>query len=116
MNTLAGLTTIYLLKWILGLHDVVANAFGYSVGLTVSLLMNSRWTFSFNGRLTEAAPRFGLVVATAYVANLTVVSLAIYWADCDSYVAQAMGVIPYSLISYFGFKHYAFRHAKHASL
>jgi len=47
------------------------------------------------------------VIVIAYLANLATVSAALYWG-LNSYVAQALGVVPYALVSYFGFKKFAF--------
>lgn len=108
-NTLSGLAVIYFLKWAFDFHDMAANVVGYSTGLAVSLVLNSRWTFSYAGRLGRVATRFALVVAVAYAANALVVGWAIYRADIDPYIGQALGVVPYALISYFGFKVFVFR-------
>lgn len=108
LNTLSGLLVIYSLKWLFGVHDVPANLIGYAVGLCVSYVLNERWTFAFRGSRLAAVPRFAAVILVAYLANLVTVSAAIYWGSVDSYVAQALGVAPYALISYFGFKKFAF--------
>jgi putative flippase GtrA len=107
-NTLTGLLIIYLLKGAFGVHDVPANLIGYAVGLCVSFLLNSRWTFAFRGTLASAAPRFAVVVVVAYLANLAAVSAALHWLSLNSYVAQAAGVVPYALVTYFGSKFFAF--------
>lgn len=111
LNALVGLTVIFLLKWTVDAGDTVANLAGYTVGLAFSLVMNGRWTFAFRGRLRLTLWRFIAVVAVAYVANLFVVTRAIEAAIVNAYVAQALGVVPYSLLSYFGFKYFVFREA-----
>jgi putative flippase GtrA len=107
-NTLTGILTIYGLKWLLGVHDVLANFVGYAVGLCLSYVLNARWTFSFRGSFSTALPRFVLVIAAAYLANLATVSAALYWLYLDSYLAQVTGVVPYALVTYFGSKRFAF--------
>jgi putative flippase GtrA len=108
LNTLSGLLVIYSLKWLFGVHDLPANLMGYVVGLCISYVLNERWTFAFRGSRLAAVPRFLVVIVVAYLANLATVSAALYWGAVDSYVAQALGVAPYALVSYFGFKKFAF--------
>lgn len=111
VNTLIGLLSIYWAKWALGLGDVAANVFGYAIGLTVSFVLNKELTFRYRGALLPAAVRFVLIVALAYAANLAVVLAAIHVLDTGSYVAHAIGVVPYTVLCYLGAKHVAFRKA-----
>lgn len=111
VNALSGLSVIYVLKFLAGANDTAANLIGYSVGLSISMILNGRWTFAYRGNLRATVPRFIAVVAIAYLANLIVVTSAIRLWDVNSYVAQALGVGPYSLLSYFGFKHFTYRQA-----
>jgi putative flippase GtrA len=110
VNTLVGLSTIYLLKWVPGANDLVANAGGYLVGLTVSFTLNRRWTFRYYGAIAPAFVRFATVFAIAYLANLATVLTLIEQFEIDGYLSQAMGVLPYSTIFYFGSRYIAFRY------
>jgi putative flippase GtrA len=103
VNTLTGLAVIYALKALLDADDFLANLFGYAVGLLVSLVLNSRWTFDYKGELRTVVVRFGAVVAVAYVANWIVVR-ELLMRDINAYVAHALGVVPYAIISYVGMK------------
>lgn len=107
-NTLLGLLVIYAAKSVGGLADFPANLLGYTVGLTVSYFLNARWTFAFRGRHWVAAPRFVLVILVAYLANLATV-YALLEVAINSYIAQAAGILPYTLISYLGAALFAFR-------
>ena len=109
VNTLAGLSVIYALKWLLGVHDIAANFAGYSVGLLLSYVLNARWTFRFSGKLLAAAHRFVLTIIAAYLANLGTVSAAIYVFGMNAYAAQALGIIPYALLTYLSSKLFVFR-------
>jgi putative flippase GtrA len=100
LNTLVGLGTIYALKWFAGMNDTVANLLGYGVGLLVSYLVNSRWTFRYRQALLPVLPQYLLVVLIAYLVNLAVVHWCISGLQLNSYVAQACGVIPYAALSY----------------
>ncbi len=108
-NTVVGLLVIYAAKWFLLLGDVAANALGYSVGLLLSFALNSRWTFAYNGPYLPALVKFGCVTLAAYGMNLATVLGAILYFDLNGYVAQALGVVPYTLTSYLASKYVVFR-------
>jgi putative flippase GtrA len=100
LNTAVGLGTIFALKWLLGMGDTHANLLGYSVGLVVSYVVNSRWTFRYRESLLPVLPQYALVVLVAYLANLACVHLSIRQLHLNSYLAQTLGVIPYAGLSY----------------
>ena len=108
LNTLAGLLVIYTLKYVFATPDVAANLVGYAVGLTTSYTLNRRWTFAFRGPHRDAIGRFIVVTLVAYCANLALVCAAVSLFSVNSYVAQSVGVVPYTLISYFGSRFFAF--------
>jgi putative flippase GtrA len=107
-NTLVGLAVIYAAKWFFRIGDIGANALGYSVGLLLSFTLNSRWTFAYRGANVPAFAKFTLVTLVAYAANLVTVLVSIRWFGVNEYLAQAAGVVPYTLIGYLGSKHLAF--------
>ena len=109
-NTLIGLSVIYATKWFLGAGDVIANATGYAVGLIVSFTLNSRWTFSYRGPRRAAVLKFLGVALIAYGMNLLTVMAAIAVFRINTYVAQALGVPPYTLTSFLLSKFFVFRH------
>lgn len=110
-NTLIGLLVIFSAKWFLGLSDVVANVLGYTVGVLVSFVLNSRWSFRYRGQMWPAFFRFFVVLGAAYLTNLSVVLVGIHLLDMNTYLAQAAGVIPYALVFYLGSRLFAFREA-----
>ena len=107
-NTLLGLAIIYALK-LLGMHDVAANLLGYALGIWISYAMHASWSFEYRGSIRAALPRYVLVTVLAYLANLATVSVALYWWELNGYVAQALGIPPYALVSYLGSRLYVFR-------
>lgn len=111
-NTLVGLSAIYLIKWLGAVGDMFANAFGYAIGLMVSFTLNRNWTFRHSGAVLPAAIRFLMVFAIAYLANLGVVLGLIHQFGINGYLAQPLGVPPYTAIFYLGSRHFAFRKAK----
>lgn len=108
-NSAAGLSAIYLCKLVVGLGDVAANMFGYGFGIVVSFFLNAAWTFQYRGAVLPAALRFAVVFLISYGTNLAVVvHLIDAWA-INSYAAQAIGVVPYTLAFYALSKTFVFR-------
>ena len=108
LNMLVGLLVIYACKWFFSASDVVANAVGYGAGLVNSFALNSRWTFEYQGPQLPAVLKFLAVALVAYAMNLLTVLLLIR-CGVDSYLAQALGIPPYTLTSYLASKFIVFR-------
>lgn len=107
VNTLVGLGTTYLAKWLLGWGDVSANAIGYAVGICVSFSLNRRWTFDHGGPAWRTFGLFLLVALGAWGANLATVMLAIH-VGVNSYLAQALGIPVYTITSFLANKYLVF--------
>jgi putative flippase GtrA len=107
-NTVIGLGVIYAGKWLLQFGDVLANLLGYICGLSVSFTLNKRWTFRYQGHMGPALARFLAVVAIAYLLNLVAVVSLRGVLHVNSYLAQALGIIPYTGFSYMGSRFFAF--------
>ncbi len=107
LNTFAGLAIIYAAKGFFGAGDVQANATGYGAGMLLSFGLNRRWTFGHRGDAAPAFLRFAAVLGMAYFSNLLTVLSALS-LGVGGYAAQALGVIPYAAIAYFGSKHVVF--------
>lgn len=108
-NMLVGLLVIFSAKYFFGANDVVANAIGYSVGICVSFMLNSRWTFAYKDRLLPAAVKFLLANGIAYAANLLTVMIAINELNVNGYLAQAMGMPAYTVTAYLASRYIVFR-------
>jgi putative flippase GtrA len=108
LNTLVGLGTIFALKWLFAVGDTAANVCGYAVGIVFSCAVNSRWTFRSRESFLSIAPKYVALVGIAYLLNLGVVHLLLR-AGMDSYLAQSLGVPPYTLITYLGARFWVFR-------
>jgi putative flippase GtrA len=107
-NTLMGLSVIWGMKEFTRASDATANVAGYAVGVTVSFLLNKRWTFGFRGERGASLLRFLIVFAVSYTVNLVTVLSLIEVSGLDSFWCQAFGVIPYSALFYLGCRWYAF--------
>lgn len=109
VNTLVGLAIIYGCKYFLAMADVPANVVGYAVGLSVSFVLNSSWTFEYRGPKLAAAGRFLIVFLVSYVVNLATVMGLIHLGGVNSYLAQAAGMPVYTACFYLLSRSYAFR-------
>ena len=87
LNTLVGLSVIFMAKAVAGAGDVTANVTGYGVGLVLSFLLNRTWTFGHRGDRRSAMGRFLLVFAVAYVLKLAVVLLLVRSLQLNSYLS-----------------------------
>jgi len=108
LNTVTGLLVIYSCKWLAGFGDVTSNLIGYGVGILLGFQMNKKWTFDHQGSYLPSLLRYLAVLSCAYIANLATVLYSINVLGLDSYLAQALGIGPYTLIGYLGSRHFAF--------
>lgn len=115
LNTVLGLIIIYVAKWFFRAGDITANVWGYALGILVSFVLNSQWTFAYSGPKQSAFLKFLLVALMAYGANLLVVMLLIHRGGLNSYIAQAFGIPAYTLVSYLASKYFVFRSRASAS-
>ena len=107
-NTLLGLSVIFAAKALAGLDDFVSNLLGYGFGLLLSFFFNRKWTFRHNGRIYPTAGRFLLAFLLAYMANLMTLYGLRDGAGMNSYLAQTIGIMPYTVIFYLGSRYYVF--------
>ena len=112
LNTFFGLGIIYLLKWAMAFSDISANLCGYLLGFIMSFFLNKKWTFKFQGTSHRTFLKFSLLVVMAYATNLAFVVLAVDHWNFGGYMAQAVGIFPYTAINYFGSKYWVFRECK----
>lgn len=110
-NTVFALLIIYAAKWFLGMGDVAANALGYGLGLLSSFSFNRRWTFAHTGPQWPAFVKFLAVALVAYGMNLLTVLTAIHYWGLNDYLAQALGIPPYTLTSFLASKYLVFKTA-----
>lgn len=107
-NTFIGLSVIFACKALLGMGDVLANLLGYGVAVLLGFALNKRWTFEHAGDPAGAFVRYLAVLVLAYAANLSVTLYAIDVLHLNSYIAQALGIVPYALTGYLGGRWFAF--------
>jgi len=107
-NTCLGLTVIYGLMFFLYADPLIANAVGYLVGFCFSFMLNKSWTFGEIKSRPGTFWRFATSTIIAYAANLSVVAIGTKILMVDPYLMQAVGIILYTSITFFGSKLYVF--------
>lgn len=108
INTLVGLSIIYAAMYFFGFGIKSANLIGYLVGIIVSFTLNKKWTFKNRDRIGASLIRYLIVIGVAYVANLQTVIFSVSYLHISPYLAQFIGVFPYTLIGYLGCRFFAF--------
>jgi len=108
INTMTTLLIIYIAIGIFKLPDVPANFLGYIVGLFISFTLNRTWTFENRAYSHQMVPRFIAVFAIAYIVNLIFLLTFIEVLDVDQFIAHLIAMPAYTIIFFFGCKHFVF--------
>lgn len=97
-NTLLTLSIIYFLMWI-NINLYVANFIGYSIGISLSFLLNSKFTFSSTMSIRKFA-KFLVSCSICYILNIFVIYVTILWSIQSDYIAQFLGMIVYTILGF----------------
>jgi putative flippase GtrA len=109
VNTAVGLSIIYGFMYFFNAGPGVANSLGYSAGLIVSFFLNGAWTFGAKNRSVYTIMKFVVVAAISYISNLIVVLIASKVFLVNPYIAQILGIPPYTVIMYLGCRKFVFK-------
>ena len=108
INTAVGQSVTILCFYASG-NIFSANIIGYSIGLSVSYLLNSRWVFGRTRHLQWFSLfRFLLVVVISFLINIAII-YGLVWFGCPYVFAQLSGAAAYTLTSFLLFKLWVFR-------
>lgn len=105
--TIAGAGVVLLLTALTG-NPLLANVTGYSCGLILSYVLNSRYTFKSN-KSFGTATKFLASFAVALTTNLVVVYLAVYTFHAPKGIGSLVGLPFYSLCFYILCERWAFK-------
>jgi putative flippase GtrA len=86
---------------------VMANATGYAIGIAVSFVLNSKFTFK-TAATRESALRFLVVVFASYLCNLGTVLFTMRLTHAPN-IAQLSGIPMYVVVGFIGNKYWALR-------
>ncbi|MEJ5364639.1 MAG: GtrA family protein [Desulfosoma sp.] len=115
VNSVVGYGVIFGLLS-LGANPYLSNASGYAVGITVSYILNKRFSFRSRKPDRTAFPLFVASLAVAYLANLAVLFALLRWGAVNPYLAQLLAGGVYTLVGFLGSRYIAFgsKHVQNA--
>ncbi|SMX25188.1 GtrA-like protein [Boseongicola aestuarii] len=108
LNTVLGVSLVFLCFEVFGLGLTLSNAIGYGAGLALSFALNGTWTFGAKSFDAGALAKFLALVAVAFVANLSVIQ-ALMPLGVPYPLAQIAGVVTYSALVFLGMKYAIFK-------
>jgi putative flippase GtrA len=108
VNTVVGLLSIYGAIFFLDAGPVFANAFGYTVGLGISFLLNRIWTFNDTRTISKVLPRYIFAAAIAYFSNLLTVLSFTHYSNLGRYQVQLFGIVIYTTLMFIICRVYVF--------
>lgn len=111
LNTIVGLSSIYLLLTLIGLPYWPATFFGNGVGAACSYVLNKRFTFRASVPLGRSVWKFALVTLACYLlsywlAEWLTAALPSGWAEN---LAVLVGSAFYTVLNYLGHRYFTFR-------
>jgi putative flippase GtrA len=121
VNTIVGLSCMYLFLHAVGLSYWIATFLGNSLGACVSYFLNRNFTFRSQNSVTKSAIRFVLVILCCYfisydlgknVVAWVLKSNAIFNEKLITDLAVLVGTGLYTVLNYFGQKLFVFPNKK----
>jgi len=109
VNTLVGFSIILGLMYV-GLSATVSNMVGYTIGASISYMLNSKYTFSSSVKSQKTMVKFFMILGLAYVLNF--VTLQWLLTCVNPYTAQLVSAIVYTVSAFILAKKFAFKEAR----
>jgi putative flippase GtrA len=107
-NTVSFIIVIVLLKHI-GFGDVIANFFGYVVAIIQSFVLNRKWTFLHDGKISTSIVIYLIIIFFAYIMNLLVLLYALHGLKLESYLSHGFGAVAYGAVAFIGMRNFVFK-------
>jgi putative flippase GtrA len=121
INTLIGLSIMFILLNLFGWTYWIATFLGNSIGAGVSYLLNRSFTFNSNVTRSEGIPKFFFIILSCYVLSfsmggvvaetLHLSSQGVSFISKDE-MAVLVGTVLYTLTNYLGQKFFVFKSVK----
>jgi putative flippase GtrA len=105
VNTIVGLSVIFMAIHLLAAGPLAANAAGYLAGFLLSFVLNGWVTFNRDSLPLPMFGRFVAVYLAAYLANVAAMWLSLPYGK---YLAQITGMAVYTFIGFFGCRLFVF--------
>lgn len=107
LNTVVGLSAIFLFMEF-GFAPVLANIFGYLIGLTLGFFTARLFVFESSGKLSYETFRYLLSFSISFMCNLCVLILAMDIFNITKHIAQLCAIIVYITMMYLLNRYFVF--------
>jgi len=108
INTIIGYFIIFTLMWF-KFSPELSNFIGYFVSIFLSFYLNERYNFKSGVKYSKGLIKFFISMGIAYLLNLGCVVVSIEIFKINSYFAQILGGVVYTLTGYLLSKFFVFR-------
>lgn len=112
INTLIGLSVIFISMEVFQLSYIISNILGYACGLISSFILNKHWTFLSKGHHGKELLKFLLVFIIAYGIQFIALILLKEELGIMAEIAQLIGIGVYTIIGFILNKFITFRQIK----
>jgi putative flippase GtrA len=93
----------------LGLHPVVAISIVYPIQICLAFILNKRWSFSHEGRVTSSLAKCLVAYAVCYLLNVAVLRLFVGHLGFSHLIVQAVAIPVFALLLFLIQKYWVFR-------
>ncbi|WP_453994007.1 GtrA family protein [Bacillus nitroreducens] len=110
LNTVVGLSNIFLFLHVVGLSYWFSTFLGNSIGASVSYVLNRRFTFKSNTSFGKSIPLFIGVILSCYFLSFSISKFiaSFFFTTYTNEVAVILGTALYTITNYLGQKHLVF--------
>jgi Predicted membrane protein len=108
INTIVGYGIIFFLMFV-GVSPEISNIVGYTVGISVSYVLNKIYTFQSKANPKKEFPKFVLSLLASYTLNFLTLVLCIHIFKINPYISQIISGAVYTISGFVFLKYFAFR-------
>ncbi len=108
LNTILGLSFIYLIYNLFHFNYILSNLGGYFIGLINGFIWNKKWTFKSSRHFSKEIIPFLIVFGISYAVNLVIVVLSVETFYVNPNIAQILGIVVYSSTNFLINKYWTF--------
>ena len=112
LSTLFGYGVIAVEMAAFAMPPLAANATGFAAGCVFSFLLHRSFTFRSRVGLSAGLTAYLPVVAVGYAANVGVLLLSTGFLRLDPYLAQALAIATYVVLTFLGSSKFVFGKAR----
>lgn len=98
-NTIAGFMVI-MVAMVLGFSPVASNIAGYAVGFILGFFLTKKFVFHSDGNFISEGSRYLIAFIVAFLFNLLVLQLALFYLDLHVAICQLIAAIAYTILMY----------------